>query len=91
MGPVASRIGNDVSCLTHSDTDRHRSVMRVIFRGRCNVWWCWGTASVSPRSVNDFSYVAGINRECYLVVQSMVCSMEYYFVVQSRVVLCITD
>ena len=43
----------------------------------------WGTASVSPRRVNDFSYVAGINHECYLVVQSMVCSMEYYFVVQS--------
>ena len=67
--------------------------MRVIFRGRCNVWWCWGTAPVSPRSVNDFSYVAGINHKCYLVVQSMVCSMEYYFVVQSStgVVLGSTD
>ena len=36
--------------------------MRVIFRGRGNIW-CWRVTSVAPRIVLDVSYVTRINHE----------------------------
>ena len=41
--------------------------MRVIFRGRRNIWRCWRVTSVSPRIVNDVSYVTRINHESHFV------------------------
>ena len=39
------------------------SIMRVIFRGRRNIWGCWTVSSVAPRIVLDISCVTRIYHE----------------------------
>ena len=44
--------------------------MRVIFRGRCNVWWAWRMSPVAPRTVLDVPYVTRINHEIHFSGQA---------------------
>ena len=37
--------------------------MRILFRGRRNICWCWTVTSVAPRNVNDVSCITRINHE----------------------------
>ena len=41
------------------------SMMRVIFRGRGSIWWCWRVTPVAPRILLDVSYVTLINGEIH--------------------------
>ena len=45
-------------------------VIIVILFGRHNIWWLRTGTSVAPRDVNDVTYAAMINHECYFVIQS---------------------
>ena len=42
--------------------------MKVIFRGRHNIWW--RVTSVAPRNVNDVSYATRINHESHFSSQA---------------------
>ena len=39
----------------------HRSTMKVITRGRRNIWCCWKMISAAPRIVSDLSYLRSSN------------------------------
>ena len=40
-----------------------RSIINVIFPGKCSIWWCWRVIPVARRIVLDVSCVTGINHE----------------------------
>ena len=41
--------------------------MRVIFRGRRNIWWGRRVTSCAPRIVKDVSYVTRFNHESHFL------------------------
>ena len=44
--------------------------MRFILRGRSSIWSSWRMTLVSPRIVNDVSYVMRINHEIHFAWQA---------------------
>ena len=46
------------------------SIMRVIFRGRCNIWWGWMVTRVAPLIVNNVSGATRINHDSHFPWQA---------------------
>ena len=49
---------------------RQGSIIRAIFRGRPNIWWCWRVTLVAPRIVMDVSCETRINHQSHLAWQT---------------------
>ncbi len=60
----------------------------AILRGRCSIWWGWRVVPVSPRIVNDISYVGDLWCESFLVAGAIFGEVRGWLIdVASRIVL----
>ena len=46
------------------------AIIRVIFRGRRSIWWCWRMTPDAPRNVLDVSCETRINHQCHFAWQA---------------------
>ena len=47
-----------------------RSLMTLIFCGRCSIWWSWTVTLLAPRIGNDVSYVTRISHQIHFAWQA---------------------